>query len=115
MELEWLETVAGIIPDKLAARRNAGARNLGNSRFRSFLKLVAAGDRKNCLNTLQVIISDDQLGQFKKKAAVFLCTPYVYSIARFWLALHISLCSHKKHSSLIELIEGEIPFFWEEI
>lgn len=113
MELEWLETVHEVSIDGIQCRRSELRHHLESSRFRTFLKLVASGNKNECRIVLQVLMRDEQLNRAKKLLGTFFCLPFVFPLVSFGLNIGYRVLLRKKHASLIELTRENLPAFVE--
>lgn len=110
MELEWLETLTNHSVEDMDRRRRELTDNFGRSRFRTFLKAVATGDRELCDEIGCLLKANNELSARHLQLMRWISNPIGFAIASNVLAWMLAIAQTKQHRDLIFLGEGEYSF-----
>lgn len=110
MREEWLLSMRDLEADQKSRRQEELQKEQSKSRFRAFLKLVAAGNRKACQSALSEITQDGQLKGWQKALARASGTPVLFFFAQLLLGCILRRNLKKVHSSLLNLSLNEIAW-----
>ena len=114
MELEWLETLPELSMEDGERRRRELTRNIGRSRFRSYLKVVAAGDRNMERATATILQSDTTLTQQQQKLVAAMESLVVFFLASVFLRVLTKMAAMRRHAQLqpliVSVVEGNLSW-----
>lgn len=113
MELEWLETLVHVPTEDKIRRRLELKDNVGRSRFRTFLKAVATGNRELCRDIFDIVKTENQFSRHNLGWAQWLMSPIIFCIAQKALMAILALQQYKAHASLRALDADEKVIFAE--
>ena len=103
MELEWLETVEGVGDAEKASRRQQLADQVVRSRFRSYLKVVATGNRDLECATAAILQSDKKMSDRQRRLIAAMKLPTVFFLAGIFLRVLTKLVALRRHPQLYPL------------
>lgn len=100
MKREWLETLQEISTENKEKHRQILKVSENQSRFRSFLKLVASGERESCLELMRTQRVTNGFSGAKMALAHCLCKPIIFQIGGTLLRFRMLLATLQAHRSL---------------
>lgn len=111
MELEWLESARDVSLDQITRRRDELKSNVERSRFHTFLKAVATGNRELVVDMLAKIEKKEAISFFRRRMARGILTPIFFDMISKSLSVILEREHRQKHRNLLVLDSVETWFY----